>query len=56
MERSNVKEGLPVWYAGMAAVVLTVLRNGVQIKFEQSRSVARVSAADLTFRGEHVNS
>lgn len=61
MDAKNLTHGSKVWYAGTAAIVQRVLKNGVVVSFDGSGPLhgqlvtRRVSARHLEFRGEHVN-
>ncbi|WP_116791381.1 hypothetical protein [Achromobacter dolens] len=61
MDTKTLKFGSTVWYAGTAAIVQRVMKNGVVVSYEGAGPLRgqvltrRVSARHLEFRGEHVN-
>ncbi|WP_454691162.1 hypothetical protein [Achromobacter aloeverae] len=61
MDIKDLKYGSKVWYAGTAAIVQRVLKNGVMVSFDGTGPLRgqyvtrRVSARHLEYRGEHVN-
>lgn len=61
MDTKNLKQGSRVWYAGTAAIVQRVMKNGVVVSFDGAGPLRgqlvtrRVSARHLEFRGENVN-
>ena len=61
MDPKNLKYGSKVWYAGTAAIVQRVMKNGVVVSFDGAGPLRgqivtrRVSARYLEYRGEHVN-
>ncbi|TGN96105.1 hypothetical protein [Burkholderia sp. USMB20] len=61
MDAGDLKFGDKVWYAGVAAVVQRIAKNGAYVSFDGrglragEHIIRRVSALDLSHRGEHVN-